>query len=214
MGDRMSGSNFDLDDYIDVKERITNFWAKYPNGAIKTELLHADGEYVRVFAAAFKSSDDRSQLLATGLAEEIRKGFINSKSALENCETSAIGRALGNGGFDTRRGPSRQEMEKVQRLQEHEKKEASRPQKKPEDIPMEPASEHGGALDVIKESEAEVLADAAKEWIGGDDGKKSRLKLKLVELGVSNVDGRRKLAAIIGELSPDAAAKFIEWMNG
>lgn len=207
-------SKVNLEEYIPVEERLEKFWAKYPEGCVKTELLHADDGYVRIYAAVFRSADDRASLLATGLAEETREGYVNKVSAVENGETSAIGRALANGGFRVKRGPSREEMEKVKRLQEHEKKEASRPQKKAEDIPMEPASDHGGALDVIKGSEAQVLADAAKEWIGGDDGKKSRLKLKLVELGVSNVDGRRKLAAIIGELSPDAAAKFIEWMNG
>lgn len=208
-------SRVNLEEYVPVEERLEKFWAKYPDGCVKTELLHADEGYVRIFAAVFKSSDDRSQLLATGLAEETREGYVNKTSAVENCETSAIGRALANGGFRVKRGPSREEMEKVKRLQEHEKAEAKRPQKKPEDIPMEQASpvDHGGALDVIKESEAEVLAESAKEWIGGDDGKKSRLKLKLVELGVSNVDGRRKLASIIGELSPDAAKKFVEWMT-
>lgn len=208
-------SKVNLEEYVPVEERLEKFWAKYPDGCVKTELLHADEGYVRIFAAVFKSADDRSALLATGLAEETREGYVNKTSAVENCETSAIGRALANGGFRVKRGPSREEMEKVKRLQEHEKAEAKRPQKKPEDIPMEQASpvDHGGALDVIKESEAEVLAESAKEWIGGDDGKKSRLKLKLVELGVSNVDGRRKLASIIGELSPDAAKKFVEWMT-
>lgn len=209
-------SRVDLEQYVPVEERLEKFWAKYPDGCIKTELLHADKDFVRVFAAAFKSSDDRSQLLATGLAEETREGYVNKTSAVENCETSAIGRALATGGFRVKRGPSREEMEKVKRLQEHERAEAKRPQRKVEDIPMEQAStpaDHGGALDVIKESEAEVLAESAKEWIGGDDQKKSRLRLKLVELGASNVDGRRKLASIIGELSPDAAKKFVEWMT-
>lgn len=206
-------SKVNLEEYVPVEERLEKFWEKYPDGCVKTDLLHADGDYVRVYAAVFKSSDDRSQLLATGLAEETREGYVNKTSAVENCETSAIGRALANGGFRVKRGPSREEMEKVKRLQAHEEAEKKRPQKKPEDIPMEAASDHGGALDVIKESEAEVLAESAKEWIGGDEGRKSRLKLKLVELGVSNVDGRRKLSAIIGELSPDAAKKFVEWMT-
>jgi len=208
-------SRVDLEQYVPVEERLEKFWAKYPDGCVKTELLHADEGYVRIFAAVFKSADDRSALLATGLAEETREGYVNKTSAVENCETSAIGRALANGGFRVKRGPSREEMEKVKRLQEHEKAEKSRPQRKPEDIPMEQASpvDHGGALDEIKESEAEVLAESAKEWIGGDDQKKSRLRLKLVELGASNVDGRRKLASIIGELSPDAAKKFVEWMT-
>ena len=195
-----------------MPERLEKFWAKYPDGCVKTELLHADDGYVRIFAAVFKSSDDRSQLLATGLAEETREGYVNKTSAVENCETSAIGRALANGGFRVKRGPSREEMEKVKRLQEHEAKEKARPQRKSEDIPMDPASDHGGALDVIKESEAEILAEQAKEWIGGDSGKKSRLKLKLVELGALDVDGRKPLKHAVGQLSPAAAKSLVEWL--
>lgn len=193
----------DLEDYVPVNERLIEFWEKHPDGAIKTELLHADDTYVRVYAAVF-SEKDAAKLLATGLAEEKREGFVNRDSAVENGETSAIGRALANAGFKIKRGiASREEMQKVQRLEQSRGKAV-------EDIPMEPAS-HGGALDVIKDSEAKILADQAKEWINGDADKRSRLKLKLVELGVENTD-LRSLQGVVGQLSPDAAKQFVDWL--
>jgi len=78
-------------DYHTVAERVAEFHEKYPKGQITTELLYADEKYVRVKATA--TVEDRS---FTGLAEEVRGSTnINKTSALENCETSAVGRALG-----------------------------------------------------------------------------------------------------------------------
>jgi hypothetical protein len=58
-------------------------------------------------------------LIATGYAEEVRgAGNVNRTSHVENCETSAIGRALANcgvAGSDMTKRPSREEMSKVQR---------------------------------------------------------------------------------------------------
>ena len=201
-------SKINLDNYVPVNERLMRFWAKYPDGAIKTELLYADEKYVRVYAAAF-SEKDAVKLLATGLAEEVRGvGMTTTVSAIETCETSAIGRALANAGFEVQRGiASREEMEKVVR---HE----SAPKKPEKDIPMEPASdEYKQALDVITDSEAESLAEIAKEWIGGDPDRKSKLKLKLVALGAGDVDGRKKLASVMGQLDSKAATGLMEWLK-
>jgi hypothetical protein len=61
------------------------------------------------------------EIIATGWAEEIRgQGNVNKTSHLENCETGAVGRALANAGMsgsDVNKRPSREEMQKVQRMQ-------------------------------------------------------------------------------------------------
>jgi hypothetical protein len=62
-------------------------------------------------------------LIATGYAEEVRgAGNVNRTSHVENCETSAVGRALANAGMagsDVSKRPSREEMAKVQRKTVH-----------------------------------------------------------------------------------------------
>jgi len=79
--------------YAEVNQRIKAFRLLYPNGAIETELVsNSDG--VCVIRAVVK--DDFGAVIGTGHAYE-KEGstFINNTSYLENCETSAVGRALG-----------------------------------------------------------------------------------------------------------------------
>ena len=78
--------------YQTVAFRVSNFKEKYPDHSIETELIHRDERYV-VIKAIIKNEDGR--IIATGHGEEDRnQGNINKTSAVENCETSAIGRAL------------------------------------------------------------------------------------------------------------------------
>ncbi len=108
--------HLELDEYAPVAERIELFYAKYPNGRITTKLLPPSDREVVVKAFVYRLADDTLPA-ATGLASErIGDGDINLHSCLENTETSAIGRALANLGFAaSRRRPSREEMEKVER---------------------------------------------------------------------------------------------------
>ena len=85
-------------DYITVAERIDKFRkdAAFLGFAIKTKII-SNTEYVVVRA---KIIDSDGKVVATGTAEENRNdGHINQTSALENCETSAVGRALAFLGF-------------------------------------------------------------------------------------------------------------------
>lgn len=115
-------ARFNLDDYIDVAERIEQFYEKYPNGRLHTELLNVAGWNGKQTQFIVKSyAYDGDTLLSTGLAEEsFGNSGPNQTSALENAETSSLGRCISNLGFQTTRNgkrqrPSRQEMEKVQR---------------------------------------------------------------------------------------------------
>ena len=83
--------------YADVAQRIKAFRMVYPMGCIRTEMVsNIDG--VCIFRA--EAIDHTGMLLGTGTAFE-RQGasFINKTSYIENCETSAVGRALGMAGF-------------------------------------------------------------------------------------------------------------------
>lgn len=105
---------FNLKDYEEVKDRIPRFWAKYEDGAIVTDLLHHDELDYIVKASLINGA---GQIIATGLAQErVGSSPVNKTSALENCETSAIGRALANAGFSSGKNrPSREEMDKAAR---------------------------------------------------------------------------------------------------
>ena len=110
---------FNLQDYETVEERLAKFWKEYPDGRIETELIEATPNRFIVMAKVFRTEAD-ARYWTSGLAfEHITERGVNATSALENCETSAIGRALANAGFATRgKRASKEEMAKVLRLKE------------------------------------------------------------------------------------------------
>jgi len=78
--------------YSTVAERVKAFRGDDASRSITTEMLFVDGESVRFLATI---ADASGRVLATGHAEEWRAdGKINQSAAVENCETSAVGRAL------------------------------------------------------------------------------------------------------------------------
>lgn len=86
-------------EYAEVNQRIKAFRMVYPDGAIHTEML-ANENGVCVIKASVFASGTTEYLLGTGHAyEKEGSGFINKTSYIENCETSAVGRALGMAGF-------------------------------------------------------------------------------------------------------------------
>ena len=105
---------FNLDDYETVEERLTKFWKEHPDGQIHTKLLESQSTRFIVEASIYRTEAD-FRPWTTGLAEETVQGRgVNATSALENCETSAIGRALANAGYATKgKRASREEMQKV-----------------------------------------------------------------------------------------------------
>lgn len=90
-------------DYASVSERIKVFRMLYPQGFIRTELVsntkeEGNNPYVCIIkaSAGFLNENGTEQILGTGYAyEKENSSFINKTSYIENCETSAVGRALG-----------------------------------------------------------------------------------------------------------------------
>ena len=120
---------FNLQDYETVEVRLEKWIKEFPDGRIETELIEASNTRFIVGAKLFKTEADPKPC-ATGLAfETITEKGVNSTSALENCETSAIGRALANAGFAAKgKRASREEMAKVNNAEpnQYEKKLAER----------------------------------------------------------------------------------------
>jgi hypothetical protein len=115
-------ARFNLADYETVEERIKRFYGDWPDGRILTENetipAYRDEKIWVVRALVFLSGEDveRGCPKASGLAYEVDSATgPQAASALEVCETSAIGRALANAGYSGNKRASREEMEKVQR---------------------------------------------------------------------------------------------------
>jgi hypothetical protein len=114
---------FNLADYETVEERIKRLMEEHPDARIVTKLIqefNLDGPKTWVFkASVYLTAGDQAAGLpkATGYASEIDgTGGANNGSACENAETSSIGRCLKNMSMSGTKGASRQEMEKVNRI--------------------------------------------------------------------------------------------------
>jgi hypothetical protein len=109
---------FNLEDYETVEERLVKFWKEHPDGRIYTEIVEHTLQRFIVKASIYRTEVD-AHPWTTGFAEEtVSTRGVNSTSALENCETSAIGRALANANYAAKgKRPSREEMAKVNQAQ-------------------------------------------------------------------------------------------------
>ena len=80
-------------EYAEVKERIAAFRNVFPEGSISTKIIELDNTHVIMSAEVF--NENGSLLAKAHASETIGGSFINETAMLENCETSAVGRALG-----------------------------------------------------------------------------------------------------------------------
>jgi hypothetical protein len=162
----VSGRN--LQDYIEVKDRIAEFWKQHPEGRVLTRVVEYNAERVLLFAEVYTDRAD-PRPAATGYAEEVRsERGVNATSAVENGETSAIGRALANMGMTlSKNRASREEMQKVERM-EHSRagaevapgpaQHSARPTDRPAAVPS--------AAGPPSQPTTEEKAEAAREMFG------------------------------------------------
>jgi len=105
---------FNLADYETVETRLEKWHAQFPDGRLETELVEASNTRFIVVCKLFKTEADPKPCSSGIASETISDRGVNATSALENCETSAIGRALANAGFAAKgKRASREEMVKV-----------------------------------------------------------------------------------------------------
>ena len=110
--------------YAEVNQRIKAFRMVYPDGGIRTQMISNENGVCIFEARVFITESDGSvRLLGTGHAyEKEDSSFINKTSYIENCETSAVGRALGMCGFGIDAVAS---VEEVQNAQMNQNKKAT-----------------------------------------------------------------------------------------
>ena len=110
---------FDLTNYETVEQRLVRWWSAYPNGRVYTCMMNYTGDACVFYAELYADKEDKVPV-ATGYAEEVKSDRgVNATSFVENCETSAIGRAIANCPLQAPASgprPSRNEMQKVERL--------------------------------------------------------------------------------------------------
>jgi len=83
-------------DYVMVKDRVLYFNETYKNGVIQTKLFSSlDSERIVIRAVAIPDMENPGRYFTGHASETIGNGHINASAALENAETSAVGRALG-----------------------------------------------------------------------------------------------------------------------
>jgi hypothetical protein len=193
-------------DYVEVDERIRLFWELHPTWSITTEMIYnCEKEMITIFKATVL--DESGRVRSTGHAREFqadKKSMVNKTSHVENCETSAIGRALGVKGIITEYGIAsanevRGAIELGKELDELNKKPA---------IPLAPP-----AVEFTSKPEPQTVAEAPKEMIDSILGKSpsktisdelislnSRaMKITTVEEGTAISDEYRKMVAAHGE---------------
>lgn len=160
-------AKFDLDSYETVETRLARFWKEHPEGRVLTDLVFHDERRFIVKAEIYFDRNDLTPV-ASGFAEEIVGASpVNRVSALENGETSAIGRALANCNYASQgKRPSREEMEKVQRYNDEPRKPLP---KKTEVREYSPAEIEMAAAMVATVSTATNLEDLKKIWVDNPD---------------------------------------------
>lgn len=115
----MSKTNIKGKNYATVNERIKAYRKVYPTGKIFTQIEEIKENYVRIKVSV---TDENDRIISTGTASEVitgdaKKDYINITSLVENCETSAVGRALGFAGFGVDVSiASAEDMEKTTKL--------------------------------------------------------------------------------------------------
>jgi hypothetical protein len=122
----------DLSQYETVKQRKARFYRDNPDGRIVPEAIRIDGEMAIFKVSIYRNKEEQEADLpwSTGHAQEIRDkelsesrsgqkyASVNYTSWCENCEESAIGRALDNAGYSSNGRCSQEEMVKVQRVEQ------------------------------------------------------------------------------------------------
>ncbi len=142
--EQINTTNIKGKEYAEVNQRIKAFRMCFPNGCIKTQMISNEGG-VCVFkaTAGYYGENGEAYTLGTGTAyEKENSSYINKTSYIENCETSAVGRALGflSIGSDTSIASYEEVQNAINNQEQPEKQEKAKPE------PYKPAYDAKAAI--------------------------------------------------------------------
>ena len=164
-GSNMAGK-FNLDEYETVAEGLLRLYKAFPEARVITENRTPEHK-TNGFEFLAELYLDREDIrpVATGWAEEIVGASpVNRTSAMENCETSAIGRMLSNSVLcltkPSDKRPSREEMEKVERYSTEPRK----PAKAKEVKTYTPEQTAAAKIAISEVQIAQNIAEARRIW--------------------------------------------------
>jgi len=212
--------------YVDVSERVRAYWKLYPKGRIETEMLFFDHD--KGFCV-FKATvyDNNKEPKGNGHAHEYqadKSSMVNRTSYLENCETSAIGRAMAEAGILIEYGmASKQEIDAAKdKAKQMDKAEKSKPapKEKPEVHNYIPKADPDPEPEPAPSKKPEIKAKITDQLIGmnaramklntWDEG--IELKKEYEDL-VASVGGRDNLPKSIRDMFLETIVTFLDIKN-
>ena len=188
--------------YAMVPERVTAFRKLFPEGFINTEIVSHDGTNVLMQAKVGYYENGCPIILGTGFAQEVRgRGMVNGTSYIENCETSAVGRALGMIGLGINGGGICSAEELANAVT------AQRQMKEEEQAFVNPPIPKGGPVEVVaKVPPAENKPDPLAEYI-----RKEIIDIQTF-VGLKNyTEARRQVFDLAKELVESGTVPPFEW---
>jgi len=171
-------------DYVDVSERVIAFWELHPKWSLRSGIHHFNEDTGTVLIHAWVT-DETGKIRSDGHAYEFqadKKSRVNMTSFVENCETSALGRALGIKGLGTEYGIASANEVRNAKDKEAEMKalQLKNYQEKADEVDPPAGGEQKIVMEVenvVKEPEittdAETVAEASQEWKDQMTGKKA-----------------------------------------
>ena len=194
-------AKFNLENYETVEERLKIFWKDNPNARISTEIAHItpEGTCVTIRAEIYKQEED-ARPVSTGIAQETKGqgGFANTDAWVENCETSAIGRALANWKYQGsgKARPSQQEMSKIGNSKDNVGKKVT-PKKKP--IAQE-----------ITKSPSSLTEPQLKEMVFSMCNEDKNFAKKCYQTSMTRFKMDKSISDNVGDWSNDNVDKFLK----
>ena len=194
-------AKFNLENYETVEDRLKQYWKDNPNGRIFTEVVHEtdDGSCVTIRAFVYINAEDTNPI-TTGIAQETKGqgGFANTDAWVENCETSAIGRALANWKYQGsgKARPSQQEMSKVGNNKDNVGKKEP-PKKKP--VVQESTKSHSS-----------LTEPQLKEMVFSMCNEDKEFARKCYETSMTRFKMDKSISDNVGEWGNDNVDKFLK----